>query len=363
MKKVVIIAGDKSGDLYGGYLSKELNEDTDIKIYSFGGDNLARHSEQIIDLLQFSICGITEVLSYLRRIRLIFNRTVEAIHSIKPDLIILIDFPDFNLRLARKLNNRYNIFYYISPQVWAWRKGRIKLLREYVRKIIVIFKFEKDFYAEQNVKVLYFGHPLLDIIEDKVETGKRSEKIISFLPGSRINEVKKHLPVFKKAMYLIKKELPGYKYRIIKPAHLQEKIYKELCGNEEIIPHSYSAINESEFVISSSGTATIEIAILGIPYIIVYKMNYLTWHILRRMVKVRFISMVNLLRSKKVIDELIQKDVTPRNICRKTVNYLLHKDKYEALKKDILETKKLLEPRGAVKRFADFIRGYLKEKG
>ncbi len=197
MKKIILIAGDKSGDVYGGLLCEKLKEKfPQIQLYSFGGQHLAKHSHQLIDLLSHSVSGIAEVLSSLPEILHTFNTTIKEIEVINPDLIIPIDFPDFNLRIVKRLNKKYPIFYYVSPQVWAWRKKRIELIKSYVDKMVVIFEFEKSFYEKEGIEALYFGHPLLEIIEPQnVET----KKIISFLPGSRRNEVRKHLPVMKGA--------------------------------------------------------------------------------------------------------------------------------------------------------------------
>ena len=190
MKNIIIVAGDTSGDIYGGLLAKNLKEKyPNVNIYSFAGPELAKHSQQIINLLQYSVCGLVEVVSSLKKILATFKETLLKINEIKPDLIILIDFPDFNLRLAKIINKQYPVFYYVSPQVWAWRKERIKLIKKFVEKMIVIFKFEQDFYKKEGVDALYFGHPLLEIIKP---VNLEPKKIISILPGSRKNEIKKH---------------------------------------------------------------------------------------------------------------------------------------------------------------------------
>lgn len=357
VKKIVIVAGDKSGDLYGGLLSKRLKEKfSSLEIYSFGGQALSKYSHQIINLLDPSVCGLLEVLTSLRRLLNIFNKTVQAIKQLKPDLIILIDFPDFNLKLAKTLNKAYPLFYYVSPQVWAWRKKRVKLIKKYVDKMVVIFKFEKDFYQKEGIDSLYFGHPLLEIIEEKKVEQK---KIISFLPGSRKNEVKKHLPIMQKAKELIEKELKDYEFRIIRPENLEKDLYKKFTPRMDIVDHSYTTIKESKFIISSSGTATLEIAILEIPYIIIYKVNPISWQILKRIVNTPFIGMVNILASRKIVDELLQNQATPQKIAALTLEYLKDEGKYFHLKEELKEVKKMLAPLGATEKFADFIGHYL----
>ena len=358
MKKIVIVAGDKSGDLYGGLLSKQLKEKfSSVEIYSFGGKVLARHSQQVINLLEHSVCGIIEVLSSLGKLLGVFKKIKTAILRLKPDLIILIDFPDFNLRLAKTLNKKFPLFYYVSPQVWAWRKKRVEIIKKYVDKMIVLFKFEETFYKNEGMDVLYFGHPLLNIVKEEKSKGK---KIISFLPGSRKNEVKKHLPIMVKTKKIIQKEAEGYRFQIIKPSNLEKDFYKKFSPGIDIVDHSYKAIKESEFIIACSGTATIEIAILGIPYLIIYKLNPLSWYILKKMVKTDYIGMVNILAGKKIIDELLQNRANPEKIAAKTIEYLKNKEKYSHLMDELKKTKDILSPYNATEKFADFIGNYLK---
>jgi lipid-A-disaccharide synthase len=357
MKKIVIIAGDKSGDSYGGLLCKKLKEKfPNVEIFSFGGNNLAQHSHQVIDLLSHSVCGIFEVLLSLRKLFKIFGQMIDEINKINPDLIIPIDFPDFNLKLAKTLNKKYPLFYYISPQVWAWRRKRIELIRKFVDKIIVIFKFEEEFYKKENIEALYFGHPLLEMIEKK---DMATKKTISFLPGSRKNEIKKHLPLMKETKKIIEDELDSYHFQIIRPENIEESFYKLFSPEMDIIPHSYKAIEESEFIITSSGTATVEIAILEVPFLIIYKVNPLTWTLLKRLVKTDFVGMVNILSSKKIIEELLQNEATPANIAQKTLSFLKNKEKYNKVKTALGEVKNTLSPYGATDRFAEFIGNYL----
>ena len=358
MKKIVIVAGDKSGDLYGGLLSKRLKSKfPNLEIYSFGGEKLAEYSQQIINLLSHSVCGLIEVLSSIGKLLKIFKKTKETIHQLKPDLIILIDFPDFNLRLAKGLDRKFPLIYYVSPQVWAWRKKRVNAIKKYVDKIVVLFKFEETFYKNKNMDVLYFGHPLLEIIK---EEDTEPNKIISFLPGSRKNEVKRHLPIMIETKKIIEKELDGYQFRIIRPPNLERKIYEKFSPNIDIIDHSYKAIKESKFIISSSGTATVELAILGVPYLIIYKLNSLSWHILKRMVKTDFVGMVNILSGRKIVDEFLQKQANPKKIASATLEYLRNSKKYSGLKEELKSITDLLSPFNATEKFADFIGNYLK---
>ena len=361
MKKVIIVAGDKSGDLYGGLLSKQLREKfSSLEIYSFGGRHLAQHSHQIIDIISHSVSGIYEVLSAVKTLIHIFNSTLNHINRLKPDLIILIDFPDFNLRLAKKINKKYPVFYYVSPQIWAWRKRRIKLIKKYTDKMTVIFKFEKDFYEKNGVDTLYFGHPLLDIINGIQEV--HSKNIITFMPGSRKNELKRHLPILAKTHEILQEHIKGYTFRIINPDNIEKDYYKKYIKNIEIVPHSYKAIGESKFIISSSGTATVEIAILGIPYIIIYKVNPISWYIIKILVRTKYAGMINILSSRCVVEELLQGNANPQRIAALTSEYINNEEKYNKLKNELNKIRNMLMPKGATDKFSDYIGEYLKLK-
>lgn len=365
MKKIVIVAGDKSGDLYGGLLCKQLKDKfSSVEIYSFGGEILAQNSHQIVNLLAHSVCGIIEVISSLRKLLAIFKKVKETILDIKPDLIILIDFPDFNLRLAKAFNKKFPLFYYVSPQIWAWRKKRIKAIKKYVDKMTVLFKFEETFYKNENMDVLYFGHPLLEIITGTPSPGSQNndetfKKIISFLPGSRKNEVKRHLPIMIETKKILQKELPEYKFQVIRPPNLEENFYKKFSPQMPIIDHSYETIKKSKFIVACSGTATVELAIMEIPYIIIYKLNPLSWQILKKMVKIDFVGMVNILAERKIIDELLQKQASPKKIAAKTMQYIKNEEKYFYLKNELKKVKDILSPYNATEKFADFIGNYL----
>ncbi len=357
VKKIVLIAGDRSADLYGGLLCEKLKAKfPSLELYSFGGEALAGQSRQVINLLSHSVSGLIEVLSSLGSLLRLFKKTVREIERLQPDLVIPIDFPDFNLRLVQKLGLRFPCFYYISPQVWAWRKGRVEILRRYVKKVVVIFKFEEDFYRQQGIEALYFGHPLLEIIG---EVKAEAQKVISFLPGSRANEVKKHLPAMLKAHWLLKDKLPGYSFRIIRPQNLPEELYVGLSPDMPVVAHSYSFLKESRFIVASSGTATIELAILQVPYVLIYKVNPLTWYIIRKLVKADFAGMVNILKGKEIVKELLQHQATPENIAQSVLHYLSDEASYNSLKKGLGEIKTLLGPFGATGKFADFIGSWL----
>ncbi len=357
MKKIFIVAGDKSGDLYGGYLCKKLKDKYgNLEIYSFGGSCLAQYSLQLVNLISHSVSGIYEVIFSLKNLIHILNQAYREIQRIKPHLIILIDFPDFNLRLAKKINRRIPVFYYVSPQLWAWRTKRVEIIKQYVDKMIVIFHFEKEFYKQKGIDALYFGHPLLEIIKNHDIPVKKN--IISFMPGSRKNEIKHHLPVMEKTKEILKKEISGYSYRIIKTENITETFYHRY-SRMPLEPHSYRAIGESKFIVTSSGTATIEIAIMGVPYIIIYKLNPISWQILKRIVKTEFAGMVNILAQEKIVDELLQNKATPSHISKRILYYLNNDSCYQEISNKLKKIQERLSPYGATDRFASYIGNYL----
>jgi len=359
MKKIVIVAGDKSGDLYGGFLSKKLKElfKDKIELYSFGGSYLKENSHQIINLLDYSVSGIFEVVFTFKKILSIFKRTMLGIEEINPDLIILIDFPDFNLRLAQKINKRYPIFYYVSPQVWAWRKKRIETIRKYIERLIVIFKFEKEFYSQYGIETLYFGHPLLEIIKVK---NIKPRKVITFLPGSRINEIKNHLPLMIKTKNILKNQLPDYNFRIIRAENIPSHFYKKFMDKDtEIIEHSYQLLEESEFIITSSGTATLEIAILEVPFCVIYRLNPISWLILRNIVNIPYIAMANIVGERKIVQEFTQYQANPKNLAHYTLKILKDKKIYQNLKEGLKQVKEQLLPFGAAQNIAKYIGNFL----
>jgi lipid-A-disaccharide synthase len=356
MKKIVIIAGDTSGDLYGGNLAGKINKQFgSCQIYSFGGKTLAKNSNQLINLVSHSVCGLIEVLSSLSKFKKLFNQTLAQIEKIQPDLIILIDFPDFNLALAKKINHRVPVFYYVSPQVWAWRRKRIKVIKKYTTKMIPIFNFEKELYQKENMDVAFFGHPLLEIIgQERI----KKEKIISFLPGSRKNEIKHHLKLLAKTKEILENKLPGYKFQVLKPSGVNDKLYKEF-KKEEVFNHSYPVLAKSKFVVAASGTATIETAILEIPYIIIYKINKLSWYILKRIINTKYAGMLNILANRQIVPELLQNKATPANIAKGVLNYLGSDSDYESFRKELKTAKQLLAPYNGITKFAGYIGKYL----
>ncbi len=360
MKKIVFVAGDKSGDLYAARLSQKLKAfygDT-LEIYSFAGDSLAQHSTQLINLVEHSVSGLVEVVRHFKDILATFSQTVYDINRVKPDLVILVDFPDFNLHLAKKLHGQFRLFYYISPQVWAWRKNRIYQIKRYLEKIIVLFRFEEKLYRRAGLDAVCFGHPLLEAIPQKFQapSARQKTKTILFLPGSRRNEIRKHLPVMMAAKEIIAHSLPHHTFKIIRPENIPEDFYSRIHPvSIPIVEHSYPELSGAEFIIASSGTATLEIAILGIPFLIMYKVNWLTWLILKNIVHIRFIGMPNIIAQKEVAREFIQNQATAGKIARHTIEMVSHPQKLSQAEEELKTLTEHLKPEDALTQTAHYL--------
>jgi lipid-A-disaccharide synthase len=368
MNRIFIIAGDLSGDFHGSRLAQEIkNISPQTEIYSAAGKYLASESHQILDLTQIAVTGIIEVLEYLPKIFRHLKKIRNKAEELKPDLIILIDFPDFNLRLAEKLKSKdFNIFYYISPQIWAWRKKRINSIRKNIDKMLVIFPFEKEFYSSQNVNSIYVGHPLIENmnihLKEKKESPVTKVKKIAFLPGSRKNEVKKHLPVMIKTKRRLQGK--GLEFIIIKHPHLDRKMFSQaekegivICENDK-----YNCLAKTDIAVSSSGTATLELALMNIPTIVIYKTSFISWLILKALVKTEFISIVNILTKEKVFPELLQDKATPENISSICSNFITNPDFFKKTKQKLKTLKDILGKESAPKKAAQEVVNWLKNK-
>lgn len=360
--KLFIVAGDPSGDLHGSILAKKIKElQPSIEIYSAGGENLASATTQILNLTEIAVTGIFEVLSYFNKILKHFKFLVKKIDQIQPQALILIDFPDFNLRLAKIFKPKgLKIFYYISPQVWAWRKKRVNFIKKYVDKMLVIFPFEQDFYKENNIPAAYVGHPLVEKIHRLQLKDQKPQKLIALLPGSREKEVAKHLPCMLKSKKLL--GAYNFKFVIIKHPQLRASLFKKAKNqNVEIVERNlYQTLAQSYIAISSSGTATLELALLNIPTIVIYKMGILSWLLLKSMVRVDFISITNIIGKDKIFPELIQYRATARKITAQCKQLIENKKLYAATKEKLKKIKDILGDSPASKIAAEEILTQLK---
>ena len=319
MKKYFVIAGEPSGDLHGGKLIKAIKSlNPNSSFMGHGGDSMRDEGMHLIEHVDnLAIMGFAEVLRHLPRMNKIMRSTVSAIERSKPDRVILIDYPGFNLRLAKKLFPlNIPITYFILPQAWAWKEGRVKILKRFIDQSISIFPFENDWYKRRGLRVEYFGHPFVDI-EHFNETTKSFYKrhsldvnspILTLLPGSRQQEVDRHWPVYLKAVDILKKKHEGL--QIVVGKHVSINL-KSCPDDFKIETEARKAMIVGTAGIVSSGTATLECAVEDLPIVVCYKLFPLSWFLINILVKVKYSSIVNLIMNEEIVTELLQRNMNP----------------------------------------------------
>lgn len=367
-KKILIVAGEVSGDLHGAHLVEAIHHiHPDVQFFGVGGEQLQKKGVKLLyHAHHLSVVGITEVFLKLRSILTAYSGLKKAIAEQRPDLVILIDFPDFNLRVARVARQKgIPVLYYISPQIWAWRPKRVKVIAQRVNKMVVLLPFEVPFYEGAGVDVEWVGHPLLDLVKptlSRAEALKQfgldpKRRTIGLLPGSRMHEVNRLLPPLLDSARLLQEQIPDLQFIVplasgIPMETLSRWIKKMSFPVKGVEGMNYDVMNLSELLIMASGTATLEGAILGKPMIIIYKVSSPSYWIGRALVRVDSIGLVNLVAGKKVAPELIQKEVRPQRIAEEAFrilkNPILQKQMTEAMQ----EVRKRLGKPGAADRTA-----------
>jgi lipid-A-disaccharide synthase len=355
--KYYIIAGEASGDLHGSNLIRELRKlDTAAFIRCWGGDKMQEAGGELVKHYRnLAFMGFTEVLMNLRTIFRNLKFCKEDILQNKPDILILIDYPGFNLRIAKWAKQQgCKVIYYISPQVWAWKENRVKMMKECIDKMLVILPFEKDYFKNKwNWEVEYVGHPLVEVIEKfKVESlklkaaGLQSSNRIALLPGSRKQEIIKKLPI----MLGVSKYFPDYQFVVAQAPAVENEFYKTFTDqypNVSIAKNkTYDLLLQARAALVTSGTATLETALFGVPEVVCYKGSPVSYQIAKRVIKVKFISLVNLIMDKLVVKELIQTELTVENLKTELNDLLTNKERIAALKKDYADLKNLLREGG-----------------
>jgi lipid-A-disaccharide synthase len=368
--KYYIISGEASGDLHGSNLIKELKKrDVAADIRCWGGDKMQAAGATLVKhYKELAFMGFLEVIKNLGTILKNIRFCKDDILQYKPTALILIDYPGFNLRIAKWAKEQeIPVIYYISPQVWAWKENRVKLIKNCVDKMLVILPFEKDFYKKWNYEVEYVGHPLVEVVDDFLNselqtTNYKSQttNIIALLPGSRQQEILKKLPI----MLEVAKHFPEYQFVVAKAPGLDESFYAELLNPysnvSSVVNKTYELLVQSKAALVTSGTATLETALFAVPEVICYKGSAFSYEIAKRLIKIKFIGLVNLIMDKEVVKELIQDELTVENLKRE-LNLLLTDVKKQAqLKSDYSALKNLLGKGGhASANAADSIYTYL----
>jgi lipid-A-disaccharide synthase len=371
---LLLSAGEASGDMYAARLATALKQRLDVTIFGMGGPQMRSAGVDIItDYSEVSVVGITEVLKRLPSLLRAMRHLVDEADRRKPALAILTDFPGFHLRLARKLLPKaIRNVYYICPQFWAWRPWRVNLVRRRFAEALCIFPFEEKFYANAGVPVKFIGHPLVGNVQATLARELFSKKyglnnggrIITVLPGSRRGEIAHHLPILVEALGEIRR-------RISAPLEIVIAVAPELdvARLEAGFPadwrvrfvknDAYNALAAADLAIVSSGTATVETALLGIPMIVVYRLSPLTARLAKPLVKTKFFAMVNLIAGRSVVPELIQDDFTAQRVASEALSLLSDSSEGQAriaeMRRGLQEVQNLLGPPGAVERAADEI--------
>jgi len=368
--QILIVCGEASGDLNAANLCREiLKINPRIKVSAVGGALLRQTGAKIIyDIKSLSVMGFFDVLKKLPRFFALKNFLLREISQQKPKLVILVDFSGFNLRFAKAINNTTPIVYYTSPQVWASRPGRIETIKKYVRKMIVFFKFEEEFYRKHGVDTSYVGHPLLEIA--KASSDKKTfltqynlsvnKTTAALLPGSRKSEITNILPVMLESCKLIRRNFPDIQFVIAKSAQVDSDVYQRVidkAGQDVLIVEgkTYDCLNAADFALVCSGSATLETAILGIPFAIIYKMNFLNYFLYRPQVKLPYIGMVNIVAGEKIIPEFIQFQAKAEKIAEAALEILQNPSRKASLQQRLLQIKTLLGEPGASARAAGII--------
>ncbi|MCB2148049.1 MAG: lipid-A-disaccharide synthase [Deltaproteobacteria bacterium] len=365
-KCIMIIAGEASGDMHGAKLAQAIkNHASDSFLFGIGGNAMQMEGVRlIVNARTLSVVGITEVFAKLLTIYRALATVKKALCSLKPDLLILIDFPDFNFHVAafaKKL--RIPILYYISPQIWAWRQNRVKKIKRLVDHMAVILPFEARFYHEHNVPVTFVGHPLLDRILPKLRprasTTQSKEPVIGLLPGSREKEVSTLLPVMLEAAKLIKRRLPAARFVVSCSESIQDDLVMDIVSQNastleiEIIKGPVSEVfGRSRMLVAASGTVTLEAALYGIPMVIVYKVSPLSYWLGKRLIKVKHIGIVNLIVQKELLPELIQDNASPQTIADTVIAMISDQERLRQIEQELSSVRDLLGGAGASDRVA-----------
>lgn len=369
----MIIAGEASGDLHGSNLIKAVRKiDNGISFSGIGGTAMkAQGVDLFFNIKSLSVMGVTEVLLKLSIVYKALKDTKRRLRNHRPDLLILVDFPGFNLNIAKTAKKQgIPVLYYISPKVWAWRSDRVKKIKTFVDHMAIILPFEQEFYRNQHVPVTYVGHPLMDtMLSEYVASGggnKGSRKVIGLLPGSRENEITGILPVMMEAAKLLSDRQEKLKFVVSMAPSIDPNLIDKITAPFQSGIHVemtttgvHEIFKKVDFIMAASGTVTLEAAIAGIPMVVLYKMSGISYFLAQKLVKVHHASLVNLIAGKEVVPELLQHEANPKNIAATVWGILSNNATYEKMKDDLARVKNKLGGPGASHRVAKIAMGMI----
>ncbi|MDD3375390.1 MAG: lipid-A-disaccharide synthase [Candidatus Omnitrophica bacterium] len=372
---LIIVAGEASGDAHAASLVKAIKYlDPHATFSGLGGKEMGSSGVELYaDITKIAVIGFVEVLKHLSEFKRLFRLILDKTKETNAKAVILVDYPGFNLKLAQELKKTgIKVIYYISPQVWAWNEKRVELIKKIVDKMIVLFEFEKEFYAKKGLDVTCVGHPLVDeikinktresIIEDLGL--EKTKKTIALLPGSRQKEITSLLPVMIRAAKNLYQKNQNLQFLILKAPTITDDLLNKYLLKKFPIKilsnQSYDGIRASDFCLVASGTATLEVAILNKPMVVVYKTSFLTWILAKLLIKIPYIGLVNVVAQKKIVPECIQLNATEIKITSEIISILSDLVKIESIKKDLTKVKNALGAPGASMRAAKEILSFLK---
>jgi lipid-A-disaccharide synthase len=377
-KRIVIIAGEESGDIHAAKLIVQLKDTyPEIHISGIGGKHMSSAGAELIsDLARFGVTGVTEVLRYFKIIRKAFNDIKAHLKNDPPDLLILVDYPGFNLRLAQYAKEHLNlqILYYISPQIWAWKEKRIHLIKKCVDHMAVILPFEKDIYLKAGVPVDFVGHPLVEKMSQQISSEQcrnelklpQDKKIIALLPGSRTNEIERHMPVLRETARLLHQFDTSIQFvipiaRTIKTEQIKTYFHNTQLPISFINDNAISCMTAADFVIVASGTASLECALLQKPMCIIYKSSLITYIAAMKLIKVKFLGLCNLLANRMIVPEFLQYDCNPIEISRYIIQFFENSPQQQHMRAQLSMLKKSMSSEKSDRSLKELVETKLSE--
>lgn len=378
MKKILIIAGEASSDMHAANLVRDIKAlDKDISFSGLGGDRMQHSGVRLLEnIVHLAFIGPGGLFKHYLKLKKIYNSLCKHIDADVPDCAILIDYAEFNLIVAKKLKSvGVPVIYYISPQVWAWGLWRVKNIKRFVDKMLVLFKFEKELYKSHGIDAVFVGHPLLDIVkptDQKVDILKNfnlseNTKVVGILPGSRKSEIKNILPIMLDSCSLIlKKSVQSMRIEFILPlaptiekSYIKEMIDRSSLKIRVVEDYTHNALSVCDCAMVASGTATLETALLGVPMVIIYKTGLLTYLLTRTLIRLPYIGLVNVVAGKKIVPEFLQYEARPEKISQYILKLLKDKNLAGSIKEKLLRVKESLGESGASRRAASEVVSFL----
>jgi len=354
-KKILILAGETSGDAHAANLVQEWKKrNPNDQFWGTAGEKMVSAGvESLCSVDKMAVVGFSETIQKLpfmfRLAKTIKQWTIQN----KPDVLILVDFPGFNLRMAKRLQQFVpKIWYFITPQVWAWGSGRVAIMQKYIDHLFVLFAFEKEFFDRENIPCMWMGHPLLDDFDEQDFFRDSTKKNLVFFPGSRTSEIKRHLPVMIESANLIAAQFDDWNIQFSKAKCLEDSLFQDV-PYEVIDTSSAARLQSVDFAVTASGTNTLELALAEVPMIVIYKLAPLTYFLAKRFVTIPHISLVNIVADKSLVPELIQKDASPQNIANKISIFFQQPQQVEEQKINLKTIAEKLGEPGAIARAVD----------